>query len=617
MDLKELTAPGMVRAMDTEELKKAAALCREEIIKQVSRHGGHLASNLGCVELTLALHKVFSPGRNPILFDVGHQCYTHKLLTGRYEAFQQLREKEGCSGFPNPGESPFDPAVGGHSGSALSVALGISAARELERSSDKVIAVVGDGSLGNGICFEALNAARSCGKNLILILNDNRMSISPAVGAVSRQLSKIISGRFYNRTRNILRRSVIFSPRLHRLARRLDDWLKSALLPPGVLFQSFGFRFFGPVDGHDLEELIPMLERIKELDGPLVLHVVTKKGKGAPYAENQPVAYHGVGKFEPESGKLSASSGGFSETLGAWMCRKAAADERIVGVSAAMIPGVGMDSFARKFPKRCFDVGIAEGHAAIFAAGLSSSGKRAVCALYATFAQRALDCIYHDAVLGKVPVIYVLDRAGAVPDGPTHHGIYDLGFLRTLPGLTVMMPRNTKELELMLDHALELNAPVVIRYPRSKSCEKELPEPCAIETGRAEILKEAPEGPVLWALGAECGTAEQTAELLKKEGIDATLINCRFVTPFDRETALRYSSRLQVVIEDHADCGIGAVLSSICAPIPDRGEILCFNWGNELVGHGSVAELRKAAGLDPESIARKIIAHLRQKTLFG
>ena len=609
MEWENIAGHKSLSAMDIEELEEIAALCRQEIIRQVSSNGGHLASNLGCVELTLALHKVFDPAENFIVFDVGHQCYTHKLLTGRYEAFRKLRQKEGCSGFPHPEESPYDPAVGGHAGNAVSIALGVGAARELEKKHSKVIAVVGDGALGNGVTFEALNTTVYGGKNLILVLNDNKMSISPAVGAVSRQLSKIISGRFYNRTRNVLRRGFSKTPRLHRLVRRVDDWLKSALLPPSVIFQSLGFRFFGPVDGHSLPELISFLERIKDLDGPLMLHVVTKKGKGAHYAENSPVVYHGVGKFEPESGKLPDSTGGFSETLGQWMCRKALSDKRIVGVSAAMIPGVGMGSFAKKFPERCFDVGIAEEHAAIFSAGLAKGGKRPVCALYATFAQRALDCIYHDAVLGKVPVIFALDRAGAVPDGPTHHGIFDLGFLRSLPGLTVMMPRNSQELELMLDFALTLEAPSVIRYPRGGASEKALPVPGEIRMGKAQILREAPEGPVIWALGAECGTAEKTAELLEKEGITTTLINARFVSPFDRETALKYASRLQVVIEDHAGGGLTSALCECCEQTSVKG-ILAFNWANSLPGHGNVAELRHDAGLDPESMARRIMEHL-------
>ncbi|MBR2374237.1 MAG: 1-deoxy-D-xylulose-5-phosphate synthase [Lentisphaeria bacterium] len=469
-----------------------------------------------------------------------------------------------------------------------------------------MIAVVGDGALGNGISFEALNACSSGGKNLLLILNDNRMSISPAVGALSRSLSRIIAGKTYNRTRNVLRRNIMKSPALLRIFRRLDDWIKAAILPPSALFQSFGFRFFGPVDGHSIDELVAMLEKIKELDGPLLLHVLTKKGKGARYAEDAPSVYHGVGKFEAESGRMKDSSGGFSAAFGRWMCRKGAEDRRISGVSAAMIPGVGLEEFAKLFPGRCFDTGIAEGHAAIFSAGLALAGKRPVCAMYATFAQRALDCIYHDAVLGNVPVIFAFDRAGIVPDGPTHHGIYDLGFLRALPGLPVMMPRNENELELMLDLALELKTPSVIRYPRGGSDEKDLPIPGKLLYGRAEILKESPEGPVLWALGAECGTAEKVAFLLKTKGIEATLINTRFIAPFDRELALHFKSRLQITIEDHAAGGLAAVLAETLAGV-ENGGIMSFYWRDEVIGHGNIADLRKLAGLDPEAIADSII----------
>ena len=605
MDWNDLNGHSKLRAMTLKELEEAASFCRREIIRQVSCKGGHLASNLGCVELTLALHRVFDVKKSPLIFDVGHQCYTHKLLTGRHELFTRLRQTDGCSGFPHPEESAFDAVVGGHAGTALSSALGLGAARELDGNNDKVIAVVGDGALGNGISFEALNTVAHGGKNLLLVLNDNRMSISPAVGAVSRHLSRIISGRLYNRTREILRRNLRFHPRLLRWARRIDDWIKSVLLPPSAVFQSFGFRFFGPVDGHSLPELTAILERIRNLPGPLLLHVVTTKGKGLTYAENSPSAYHGVGAFEPESGKVSASSGGFSETFGAWLCRKAERDPRIIGVSAAMLSGVGLEPFERRFPERCFDTGIAEEHAAVFAAGMAVAGKRPFCALYATFAQRALDCIYHDAVLGKVPVTFVLDRAGAVPDGPTHHGIYDLGFLRNLPGLTVMMPRNNAELELMLDFSLTLDGPAVIRYPRGGSCEKSLPEPGRIEAGRAQILRESADGPVLWALGAECGTAEKVAEILLNSGIGSTLINARFAAPFDRSTAEKFASRLQVAIEDHASGGIASALAESLSSCPGS-RVLAFNWRSGVVGHGNISELRKRAGLDPESIAAKI-----------
>lgn len=606
VSLNTFPGSGQLRDMTMAELTELAAECRRTIIEQVSRNGGHLASNLGCVELTLALHRVFDIKKSPIIFDVGHQCYTHKLLTGRSGAFQKLRQSDGCSGFPSPAESEWDAAVGGHAGTALSTALGIGAARELEGNSDKVIAVVGDGACSNGITFEALNTCKAGGKNLLFILNDNEMSISPAVGALSAQLSKIISGRFYNKTRSVVRRNVKSRPGLHRFFRYIDDRLKSLLLPPSALFQSFGFRFFGPVDGHSLPELIAMLEKIKDLEGPLLLHVVTRKGKGAYYAENAPEIYHGVGKFTAENGTLVPSSEGFSAVFGSWMCRKAEQDERLIAVSAAMIPGVGLSGFAKKFPKRCFDTGIAEEHASVFASGMALAGKKAVCALYATFAQRALDCIYHDAVLGKVPVIFVFDRAGVVPDGPTHHGIYDLGFLRSLPGLVVMMPRNGRELEMMLDQALEINGPVVIRYPRGGSREKALPEPRALEIGKSELLQNAPDGPVIWALGAECGIAEKVVEILENENISSTLINIRYVVPFDSEKALKFASRLQVVIEDHGTGGAGSALAEILSGIPGS-RLAVFNWGNEIVGHGNVDTLRRKNHLTPEDIAGEIM----------
>ncbi len=614
MDWERLVTHEELCAMKMEELEKLAGELRKEIIERVSCNGGHLASSLGAVELILALHRVFDIRRSPLIFDVGHQSYAHKLLTGRGKLFRKLRQAEGCSGFPTPAESPFDAAVEGHAGTAISTALGMGAARQLSRCSDKIIAVVGDGALGNGISFEALNAASAGGKDLLLVLNDNRMSITPAVGAVSRRLSRIIAGKFYNRTRSAFRRKLRSWPRLLHLARRLDDWIKAAMLPPSALFQSFGFRFFGPVDGHSLPELISILERIKALEGPLLLHVVTRKGKGAPYAERSPVAYHGVGAFEAGSGKLPAPRAGFSTAFGEWMCRTAAADKRLVGVSAAMIPGVGLEKFASLFPDRCFDVGIAEEHAAVFAAGLALGGRRPVCALYATFAQRALDCVYHDAVLGKVPVIFAFDRAGAVPDGPTHHGIYDLGFLRALPGLPVMMPRNAAELEMMLDFALTLDSPVVIRYPRGGDFEEDLPEPGPLKLGKAQLLRESPEGPVIWALGAECGTMEKVARRLREEGIGATLINARFAAPFDAGLARRFRSRLQVTIEDHGPGGLASALADALAAEGAPGGILSFNWGHGVVGYGSISELRRKAGLLPDDIARRIVEKLSSES---
>ena len=592
-----------LRSMPEKEVAEEAAKLRSEIIDSVSRNGGHLASSCGCVELITALHRVFDTPEDKIFFDVGHQAYAHKLLTGREEGFSRLRRKDGVSGFTTPAESEFDPAVSGHAGCALSAALGHCAANPDAKT--RVIAVIGDGALGCGVTFEAFNHASTLkgSKRLIVILNDNRMSISGNVGALSKALNRVIAGKSYNRIRNFFKK--MLSPRLKKFISRLDEAGKSVFLPPALLFETLGFRYFGAVDGNDLNELLPTLARIKEIDGPLLLHVITRKGYGCSYAEAEPTRYHGISGCDPDTGEMSVSAGGFSAAFGEAMELLAEGNPDIVAVTPAMLEGTGLSGFRKKFPDRCFDTGIAEEHALTFAAGLAAGGKLPVCAFYDTFLQRSLDGIYHDAALANVPLIIAVDRAGAVADGPTHHGIYNCGFLRSIPNLTVMTLRTENEMIPALKYAFTLKSPVVIRYPKGRGTPGKAAE---FETGRAEILQKGDaNAPVLWGIGSECATALEAAELLKKKGINCTVINARFLKPFDKELAKSFAGCRQFSLEDHSlSGGLYSALRETLSPVKNGG-IWGFGWSPEMViPHGEVSQLKAEAGLTAAAAAEKI-----------
>ncbi|MBR2912019.1 MAG: 1-deoxy-D-xylulose-5-phosphate synthase, partial [Lentisphaeria bacterium] len=532
-------------------------------------------------------------------------------LTGRKEKFSKLRRSDGCSGFPSPDESSSDTGVSGHAGVAVSLAGGILEGRKKSGDPHRVIAVIGDGSLTSGVTFEGLNSGKSSAKKLIVILNDNQMSISRNVGSVSRCLNRIISGNFYNRLRNRLREISRPRKRLYSLLSRIDDAVKSAMLPPGLLFQELGFRYFGPVDGHDTQALLELFNRIKELDGPILLHVLTTKGKGCRFAEEKPALYHGVSGYDPVTGLLPASGNSFSKAFGYALVRQAEKDDRIEAVSAAMIDGTGLRTFARDYPTRCHDTGIAECHAVLFACGLAVAGRKPVCALYSTFAQRAFDCIYHDAVLAKLNVVFALDRAGIVEDGPTHHGIYDLAFLTAMPGLVIMAPRNYAMLDYMLDFSLKHSGPVVLRYPRgAEGALSSCVPPQKLQLGKAEIIRSG-NGPVIWAMGAEVETALRTADIIKEQtGVDCCIIDPRFIKPFDIETARQFSDRHVIVIEDHAiSGGLGKILfSNIGMP----SELLRANygWPDEIISYGKISEIREKYNMTPELIASDIIKKL-------
>ncbi|MEI6863646.1 MAG: 1-deoxy-D-xylulose-5-phosphate synthase, partial [Candidatus Omnitrophota bacterium] len=496
--LDKINSPADLRRMQLTEMPALAGEMRSLITDTVAKNGGHLASSLGSIELTIAVHYVFDTPTDMVLWDVGHQAYGHKILTGRKNMFPTLRQLGGLSGFPNRDESPEnDIFTTGHSSTSISTAMGLVTARDLEGKHNKVIAVVGDAALAGGMSFEALNHAGHANKDIIIILNDNELSISQSVGALSRYLNRIIATPTYNKIRKdiekVVKRIPRFGFRAYRAARKLEEGLKNLLIP-GMLFEELGFRYFGPIDGHNITQLVTTFKNLKNLNEPILIHVVTKKGKGYKYAEEDPSSFHGTGPFDIATGKklVSQASGvTFTEAFGEEMVRLAALDPKIVGVTAAMLDGTGLNTFSRIFPERFFDVGIAEEHAVAFSAGLARAGFKPVVAMYSTFMQRGYDQIIHDVCLQNLPVVFCLDRAGLVgEDGPTHHGVFDISYLRHIPNLKVLAPATPGELKLMLEFALGVSGPVAIRYPRGSMNFKGQIGITPIEDGKAVLLNE-------------------------------------------------------------------------------------------------------------------------------
>ncbi len=605
--LENINGVADLKALSGEQLPALAGEIRNYILNVVSENGGHLSSNLGTVELAVALLYCFDPENDAIVWDVSHQAYTHKILTGRREFFRTLRRFDGCCGFQTPAESAADPCFAGHAGTSISSALGIAAAKSAADLPGVAVAVVGDGALNCGLSFEALNNAVRCGKKLIIVLNDNRMSISHNVGALQSYLHRLITASRYVGVKNRIKRFVDRCPGhdwLLTAIRKLEGLTKSALLP-GAVFEELGIRYLGPLDGHDIPTLIRTFNHVKDsCERPVLIHVITRKGKGYPPAEADPEAFHGVGKFDAASGVLpSASVNNFSHAFGSAMMELAAAESDMVAVSAAMAYSTGLSELRNSYPDRLFDVGIAEGHAVTFAGGLATGGLRPVVAIYATFIQRALDNVFHDVCLNNLPVVFALDRAGAVEDGPTHNGIYDLGFLRELPNLVIMQPATENELRRMLFFAYELRRPVVIRYPRGGSGTPF--EPSApvdrIELGRAQVVRHG-SGTAIWALGAELATAQKVNELL---GGGCTVVNARFVKPLDVELLRSQAATMRIVtIEDHAvSGGLGAAVASELG-----GGVTSFGWPDRVMPHGKTAKLRVEYGMTPEAIAEKLAA---------
>jgi len=572
MFLKNIRNPSDLKKLSINDLVVLSGEIRQRIIEVVSQCGGHLASSLGTVELIVALHYCLDLPQDKIIFDVGHQAYAHKILTARNERFSTLRQYAGISGFPSKDESIYDPFTTGHSSTAISLALGLVCARDLLKdASYKVVAVIGDGSLSGGLCFEGLNNAGHLKKDLLVILNTNELSISPNVGALSTYINKIISLPIYNRFRHSLeefiKNRLPKGKRLLKLADKFEEALKGLFIP-GIFFEELGFRYFGPIDGHNLEILIPTLKNILALSGPRLLHVITKKGKGYLPAEENPVRFHSASPFEIETGKPKVISQipTYTEIFSKKLVELAKDDFRIVAITAAMPEGTGLDRFRDNFPERFFDVGIAEEHAVCFAGGLASAGLKPVVAIYSTFLQRAYDQIIEEILLQNLGVVLVIDRAGIVgEDGPTHQGIFDIAYLRNLPNIVVMAPRDAKELEMMLEFAINLNKPVAIRYPKDKIPNSKFQIPNEIKLGKAEVLKEAKDFLII-ALGSMVMPAWEAIELLEKEGLFGGLINARFVKPLDIDLFKKVSSKLKYIFtleEGILEGGFGSAVMEV------------------------------------------------------
>ena len=621
--LDGINSPQDIRKLNVAQLNRLAAEIRELIVATVATNGGHLAPSLGVVELTLALHFVFDTPHDKLIWDVGHQSYAHKLVTGRRERFATLRQYKGLSGFPKFKESPYDAFETGHSSTSISAALGITLAKTLKKDSRRAIAVIGDGSMTAGLAFEALNHAGHLDKDLIVILNDNEMSISPNVGALSSFLSRKLTGRTMRRVKAHLVEKLQISDvgeNILNILRKSEESFKS-FFTPGMLFEAFKFDYIGPLDGHNLEDLVETLETVRDSSqGPTLIHVLTKKGKGYGPAESNPDIFHGIGPFDVASGKPNGSTTtpSYTQVFGDTLVGMAQQDSRIVAISAAMVSGTGLSGFAKTFPDRFFDVGIAEQHAVTFAAGLAVEGLRPVVAIYSTFFQRALDQIIHDICIPNLPVTLAIDRAGVVgDDGPTHHGVFDLSFLRYIPNLVLMAPKDELELQRMLATALAHNGPAALRYPRGTGCGATLsdkPEPLPI--GKGEVLREG-DDILLLPVGNRVQAAMDAAETLAGQGIGCAVINPRFIKPLDAELICqwaRHTGRV-VTVEDNArQGGFGSsVLELFSRNSLHQLRTTLLGHPDQFVEHGPQATLWGNSAIDAPAIVTAALALLQQE----
>ncbi len=616
--LKTIDDPAALRSLDRAGLQRLAEELRAYVLTSVSQTGGHLSSNLGTVELTIALHYVFDTPRDRIVWDVGHQTYAHKILTGRREAMARLRMQGGISGFPRRSESEYDTFGTAHSSTSISAALGMAQASRLKGETGHkrrhVIAVIGDGAMSAGMAFEALNNAGVMDTDLLVILNDNDMSISPAVGALNRYLARLMSGGFYAAAKRAGEKVLGGVPPLLELAKKVEEHAKG-LVVPSTLFEEFGFNYVGPIDGHDLNSLIPTLKNIKALKGPQFLHVVTKKGQGYKLAEADPVLYHGPGKFDPAEGIKKASSGKptYTQVFGQWLCDMATLDSRLVGITPAMREGSGMVRFAAEFPERYFDVGIAEQHAVTFAAGLACEGLKPVLAIYSTFLQRGYDQLIHDVCIQKLPIVFALDRAGLVGgDGATHNGAFDLSFLRCVPNMVVMTPSDENQCRQMLFTAFALDQPAAIRYPRGSGPGAEVKaEMRALPIGKGVVLRRGAGGKggvAILAFGAMLHPALEAGE-----DLDATVADMRFVKPVDADLAAELAAihGLLVTIEENAIMGgAGSAVAEALAARAIFTPLLQLGLPDRFVDHGDQAQLLASIGLDRAGIVAAVRARL-------
>lgn len=614
--LNRINGPAQLRELEPAELITLAKELREFLIQSVSNTGGHLAASLGTVELTIALHYVFNTPEDRLVWDVGHQSYPHKILTGRRERMSTLRQRGGLSGFPKRSESPYDTFGVGHSSTSISAALGMAIAAQQQGSGRRVMAVIGDGALTAGMAFEALNHAGDLDANLLVILNDNDMSISPNVGGLSNHLARVLSGKLYSTVREGSKKVLGVMPSMWELARRTEEHVKGMVIP-GTLFEELGFNYIGPIDGHDLDTLVKTLHNLGKLKGPQFLHIVTKKGKGFKPAEENPCTYHGVGSFNPESGKLDTRKGTgptYTQVFGEWLCDMAEQDDRLVAITPAMREGSGMVKFSEQFPSRFYDVGIAEQHAVTLAAGLACEKMKPVVAIYSTFLQRAYDQLIHDVALQDLPVLFAIDRAGVVgPDGATHAGNFDLSYLRCVPNLVIMAPSDENECRQMLYTGFLHDGPAAIRYPRGKGPGEAVQQSMqALPLGQGEQRRSG-EGVAILAFGSTLEPALTAAETL-----NASVANMRFVKPLDEELILKLadSHDLLITVEDNVVMGgAGSAVNECLAKHHRRVPIVNMGLPDHFQSHGSREQLLAEANLDSDGIIKTVETLLDQPEL--
>ena len=615
-----------IKKLDLEELERLCHEIRGEIISTVSKTGGHLASSLGVVELTTVLHYVFDFPRDKLVWDVGHQSYAHKLLTGRKDRFHTLRQYEGISGFPKRDESPYDAFDSGHSGTSISSALGMAEARRLKGEEGKIIAVIGDGSMTAGLAFEGLNQTGHIDQDLIVILNDNEMSISRNVGALSSYLNRLMTGQFVNRFRNDMKDFLETLPGIGksvlRFAKQAEESLKG-LLMPGLLFEELGLKYIGPIDGHRLDYLIETFQNIKKLRGPILVHVITKKGKGYPPAETNPDRFHGVPPFVIETGELRNDQKNpptYTEVFGETLCQLARENKRLIAITAAMQNGTGLEEFSRRFPDRFYDIGIAEQHAVTFAAGLALEGMKPVVAIYSTFLQRAYDQILQDVCLQNLPVIFALDRGGIVgEDGPTHHGLFDFSYLRHIPNIIVMVPKDEIEFQHMIKTATECPMPVAFRYPRGKGMgvRREVSLQ-SIDIGKGEVLREGQDILII-AIGSTVYPSLRAAERLADLGIQAAVINSRFLKPLDGTLLCDWAKRTGKVLTVEENVLQGGFGSAVLELFQERGifsiQVKRLGIPDTFVEHGPQTLLREKYGIDEKGIFKGVMKMFEEERL--
>jgi 1-deoxy-D-xylulose-5-phosphate synthase len=610
--LDTINAPSKLRKLERKTLPQLADELRQFLVESVAKTGGHLSSNLGTIELTIALHYVFDTPHDRLVWDVGHQTYAHKILTGRREGMSKLRMQGGVAGFPRRDESEYDAFGTAHSSTSISAALGMAVAAQREGKDRRVVAVIGDGAMSAGMAFEALNNAGAMNTDLLVILNDNDMSISRPVGALNNYLARLMSGQFYATARRAGEKMLGVVPPMLELAKRAEEHVKG-MVTPSTLFEEFGFNYIGPIDGHDLDILITTLNNIKHLDGPQFLHIVTRKGAGYKAAEDDPILYHGVSKFNPDAGfaPKAASKPNYNQIFGDWLCDMAALDPRLIGITPAMREGSGLVRFSEEYPDRYFDVGIAEQHAVTFAAGLACDGMKPVVAIYSTFLQRAYDQLIHDVAIQNLPVVFAIDRAGLVgADGPTHAGSFDLTYLRCIPNITVMAPADENECRQMLYTAFQLNTPTAVRYPRGAGTgvvpQKQMQ---AIPVGRGEIRRSG-EKIALLAFGSMLKPCLEAAEEL-----NATVVNMRFIKPLDNDMVLSLAANYELLVTVEENTIMGGAGSAVVESLESRRiiiPILQLGLPDIFIDQGDPSQMLADCGLDKAGIVKSIRARLSE-----